>query len=119
MHDKDFEEILADAAEKEPGIVRTELKRIYGVAQHGVDVEGFRTTRSPFWVISCKCYKRIRPSDVDDFLEHFGGHWKDKGVKRFVLSVSVELNDVRIDNIGVIAKALKVDAVSLLARTPK
>ena len=28
MHDKDFEEILADVADKEDGIVRTELMRV-------------------------------------------------------------------------------------------
>lgn len=97
MHDEDFEEILADVAEREPSIVRAELKRISGVAQYGVDIEGFSEEQNPVLVISCKCYKRIQPANLTewstDFLKHVGGHWKEKGVKRFVLAASVELND--------------------------
>src|SRR5215217_3322275 len=97
MHDADFEETLADVAEKEPGIVRAELKRISGVAQFGVDVEGFNNEQKPTLVISCKCYKQIQPANLTewstDFLKHLDGHWKGKGVKRFALAVTVELNN--------------------------
>lgn len=97
LHDEDFEELLLDIADREPEIVRAELKRSTGFAQFGVDVEGFSDEQRPVLVISCKCYKRIQPHDLatwgKDFLDHVGGHWKDKGVKRFVLAVSVELND--------------------------
>jgi len=97
VHDEDLEEILSDIADKEPGIVRAELKRTTGVAQYGVDVEGFSDEQQPVLVISCKRYKKIQPSDLaiwsTDFLKHVGGHWKDKGVERFVLAVSVDLND--------------------------
>ncbi|TIX20905.1 MAG: hypothetical protein E5V35_31210, partial [Mesorhizobium sp.] len=97
MHDQDFEEILTDVTEKEPGIVRTELKRTSGVAQYGVDVEGFSDEQKPILVVSCKCYRSIRPAELttwsNDFLNHLGGHWKDKGIERFVLAVSVELNN--------------------------
>jgi hypothetical protein len=51
MHDEDFEEILAEVAEKEPGIVRAELKRTSGVAQYGVDVEGFSEEQQSVLVI--------------------------------------------------------------------
>ncbi|RVC71057.1 MAG: hypothetical protein EOS81_11010 [Mesorhizobium sp.] len=101
MHDEDFEEILADVSEKEPGIIRAELKRTSGVEQFGVDIEGFSDDQKPMLVISCKCYRSIQPAKLkgwsNDFLDHIGGHWKEKGVKRFVLAVSVELNDDRLN----------------------
>jgi hypothetical protein len=100
LHDlyfEEFEEITLDIADKEPGIVRAELKRISGVAQYGVDVEGFSEDQKPVLVISCKRYRQIQPHDLTtwsaDFLKHIGDHWKDKGVKRFVLAVTVELNN--------------------------
>ncbi|MDJ0931293.1 hypothetical protein [Breoghania sp.] len=103
-HDEDFEKILVAISEKEPGIVRAELKRTSGVAQFGVDVEGFSEDQKPVLVISCKRYKRIQSSDLttwsNDFLNHINGHWKDKGVERFVLAVSVELKNYALnDNI--------------------
>jgi hypothetical protein len=101
IHDEDFEEILVDIAEKEPGIVRAELKRVQGVRQYGVDVEGFAEEQIPALVISCKRYKRVQPANLTkwstEFLKNIGGHWKDRGVKRFVLAVSVELNDDSIN----------------------
>lgn len=116
MHDKDFEEILVDVAEKEPGIVRAELKRISGVAQYGVDIEGFSEEQSPGLVISCKRYKRIQPANLTtwstDFLKHVGEHWKDKNVKRFVLAVSVELNDDGL-NAQIAAESARFRAVGI------
>lgn len=101
LHDEDFEEILVEICDKEPGIVRAELKLIGGVAQYGVDVEGFDRQQMPVLVISCKCYKKVIPSNLakwsSDFLNHMADHWTGKGVKKFVLAVSVDLNSDKLN----------------------
>ncbi|MBP6013488.1 MAG: hypothetical protein KBA31_14780 [Alphaproteobacteria bacterium] len=97
MHDQDFEALCTDLAERQPGIIRAELKQTKGVRQFGVDVEAFSETQQPVLVISCKRYQAISVQNVrdwgSDFLKHWDGHWKSRGVKRFVLAVSVPLND--------------------------
>ncbi|MEP9355085.1 hypothetical protein ABLE93_15975 [Xanthobacter sp. KR7-65] len=81
---------------------RSSLKRKRGVAQYGVDVEGFNLDAEPFVVISAKCYADIRGRFlgpwVKDFTDHLGDHWKDKHVEHFVLAVSHECNDDDIND---------------------
>lgn len=80
------------------------LKRTKGKGQFGVDVEGFNVEHEPEIVISCKCYKKILPSFLvpwtQEFSNHLDGHWKDKGLKVFILAIthdgnSDELNAAR------------------------
>lgn len=52
-----FEELCCDLVRKEfKDAQRSSLKRKRGVAQYGVDVEGFDLDAEPFVVISAKCY---------------------------------------------------------------
>ncbi len=97
VNDKDFEFICVDIAEREPEIQQADLKRVDGVAQFGVDVEAFSADHRPTLVISSKRYQAIAPGDIarwnNDFLKFWDSHWRERGVQRFVLSVTVELND--------------------------
>ncbi|RWN26109.1 MAG: hypothetical protein EOR97_30070 [Mesorhizobium sp.] len=98
-----FEELCCDLLRKEfKDAQRSSLKRKRGVAQYGVDVEGFDLDAEPFVVISAKCYADIRGSYlgpwVKEFTDHLGDHWKDKRVKHFVLAVSHECNDDEIND---------------------
>ena len=80
-----------------PKVVRSELKRGRGVAQYGVDVEGFNEAQVSAVVVSCKCYREAEARDLlpwaMDFTKHLNGHWKDKGVEIFVLAVTCDGND--------------------------
>ncbi|MBM6595338.1 hypothetical protein [Microvirga pudoricolor] len=90
-----------------PRLVRNSLKRVSGVEQFGVDVEGFDDQGDTAVVISAKCYDVVKAWDfrpwIQDFLDHIDDHWKDKGVKDFVLAVTHECND---DDMNASAKAL-------------
>lgn len=76
---------------------RIALKRRTGQDQFGVDVEGFDDLQNPVTVVSAKCYKHIPAWEfrawIEDFTKHLEGHWKGKGVKEFIIAVSVEAND--------------------------
>lgn len=95
---RQFEELCREIVEVEfPSVNRKSLKRTSGVEQFGVDVEGFVPSGCPEIVISAKCYKEVdawefRPW-IEDFSKHIDDHWKDKGVKHFVLAITVEANN--------------------------
>src|SRR5260370_31380886 len=80
-----------------PGVVRKSLKRARGVEQFGVDVEGFDADQAPFVVVSCKCYREVKGRYLlpwtNDFTNHLDGHWRDKGVRHFVLALTHPGND--------------------------
>lgn len=94
-----FEHLCRDLAK--PGfpdiVVRTSLKRDRGQQQFGVDVEGFDENDNSAVVISAKCYHDVNAWDfkpwIEDFTRHLDDHWKDKGIKHFVLAVTHETND--------------------------
>src|SRR5262245_2554142 len=101
--DSRFEQICVDIAEKEPGIECADRKNQHYRKQYGVDVEAFDTKHHrPALVISCKCYKKIKTDDLKtwshDFLIHWDDYWKGKGVRRFVLAVTVELNKDKLQD---------------------
>ncbi|TQN58201.1 hypothetical protein FLX27_26400 [Agrobacterium tumefaciens] len=97
MQDEHFEFICIDIAEREPEVAQADLKRSRGVEQFGADVEGFSTEHVPVLVISAKRYQKVTPTTLKkwgtDFLDVYEGHWKGKGVKRFVIAATVEFND--------------------------
>lgn len=98
-----FEELCCDLLKKEfKEAQRSSLKRGRGVAQFGVDVEGFDVDSEPFVVISAKCYADIKARYLGpwtkDFTKHLEGHWKDKRVRHFVLAVSHECNNDEIND---------------------
>lgn len=98
-----FEELCCDLLSRAfPEAQRSSLKRKNGQAQFGVDVEGFDLRGSPFVVISSKCYAEIEGWHLsrwtEDFTKHLGSHWKDKGVRHFVLAVTHECNDDKIND---------------------
>lgn len=73
------------------------LKRELGQSQFGADVEGFDADhRSPV-VVSSKCYHEVKARYLLPWTKHFSGHldghWKDKGVKHFVLAITQCRND--------------------------
>ncbi|KSV76010.1 hypothetical protein N185_16310 [Sinorhizobium sp. GW3] len=97
VQDEFFEIICIDIAEREPDVVQADLKRDRGVEQFGADVEGFSSDHAPILVISAKRYQKVTPATLRSwgtkFLDSFKRHWDGKGVKRFVVAATVELND--------------------------
>ena len=98
-----FEYLCRDlVVEMFPGeVVRASLKRKKGVAQFGVDVEGFDADGEPTVVVSAKCYERIKPSHLNgwlkEFTDHLDTHWQGRRIRRFVLAVSIQTNDDAIN----------------------
>ncbi|NRF07056.1 hypothetical protein [Agrobacterium pusense] len=92
-----FEELCRDIMRQVYPDYRIALKRRSGQEQFGVDVEGFDDLQNPVTVVSAKCYKHIPAWEfrawIEDFTKHLEGHWKGKGVKEFIIAVSVEAND--------------------------
>ncbi|WP_276122532.1 hypothetical protein [Pararhizobium qamdonense] len=92
-----FEELCRDIMRQAYPDFRIALKRRTGQDQFGVDVEGFDDLQNPVTVVSAKCYKHIPAWEfrawIEDFTKHLEGHWKGKGVKEFIIAVSVEAND--------------------------
>lgn len=94
-----FEHLCRDLVEEEypDNIVRTSLKRKSGLAQYGVDVEGFDAEGEPAVLVSAKCYEQVKASYFKgwllDFTKHLGGHWKGRRIQFFILAVATETND--------------------------
>ncbi|MBB3398785.1 hypothetical protein [Rhizobium sp. BK060] len=106
-----FEELCRDLLRVEHPGQRVALKRRNGQEQFGVDVEVFNDLHEPFVVVSCKCYKDIKAWEVrkwmGEFTTHLDGHWHDKGVKQFILAVTVESNDDDLnDDARILARQL-------------
>ncbi|MDI5929058.1 hypothetical protein QBK93_30920 [Rhizobium leguminosarum] len=99
------QDLLRNAFKEE--VRRVALKRRSGFQQFGADVEGFDELHRPVVVVSCKCYHEIEAYEVRLWIEHFrkhlDDHWAKKGVKHFILAVSVEFND---DDMNAAARAL-------------
>lgn len=130
-----FEELCRDLLRKaHPELSRASLKRTSGVAQFGVDVEGFDDKGRPSVVLSAKCYREIQAWHfkpwIEDFSKHLDGHWKGKGVTRFILAVSHEcnvdeMNDAariltdELDSVGISFELWHTHSISeLLVETP-
>lgn len=94
---RQFEEICRDLMRQSYPDLRPVMKRRSGQPQFGVDVEGFNDLQEPAVVVSAKCYKDIQPWEfrawIEDFTTHLEGHWKGKGVKEFIIAVSIERNN--------------------------
>lgn len=94
---RQFEEICRDLLRQNYPDLRPAMKRRGGLPQFGVDVEGFNDLQEPEVVVSAKCYRDIEPWEfrawIEDFTKHLDGHWKGKGVKEFIIAVSIERNN--------------------------
>ena len=94
LPDKSFERFTRDLLDYEPGIVSADLYNTPRKPQFGIDVLARRSDGCRE-VASCKCYKAIRPGDLqkwsNDCLDHWDGHWKPKNVVRFILAVTAPI----------------------------
>ncbi len=98
MDDEAFEELCCALFDKEPNIQKADRYRAPRECQFGIDILGERVGGG-VEVVSCKCCSVIKKSDIptwcDDFLKHWDTHWKDQGVRRFVLAVAVDVRSER------------------------
>tara|TARA_R110000787_G_scaffold52367_1_gene123359 strand:- start:43 stop:6141 length:6099 start_codon:yes stop_codon:yes gene_type:complete len=101
LHESDFEYACQDLARIAFGNLRPELKRTKGKSQYEVDVECFNASQSPEVVIQSKRYKSITDSKflgwVNDFVDELDGHWKNSGVQKYILAVTVEGNSDKLN----------------------
>lgn len=99
LHDETFEEMTCALLAEEPHIVTADLFGTRGQSQYGVDMRGERSDGG-IDIVSCKRYKEVKESFLakwsNEFLKHWDTYWKDKGVRRFVLSVATEINSTKL-----------------------
>lgn len=84
-----FEEMTRALHSNEPDIKSARLYKTQRQRQFGIDVLA-ECRDGRVEVSSCKCYGKLAKGEIatfsDDFLEHWESHWKDKGVRRFILT---------------------------------
>nr|MDJ0612927.1 hypothetical protein [Rhizobiaceae bacterium] len=105
-----------------PKYERFELKCSKGQKQFGVDAECFNADGDTETLLSAKCYDRTPVTAakiktwVDDFFGEFEIHWKEKGVKRFILAITHDgNNDLINDEVRNQKKVLKRHGIEFQA----
>lgn len=90
-----FEEMCCALLDKEPEIRTADRYRTARQLQFGVDIVGELDDHSGIHVVSCKCYGSLRKGQLElfsnEFLPHWEAHWREKGVRRFVLCIATDI----------------------------
>jgi hypothetical protein len=77
---------------QEPGIATSSEYGLGGQGDRGADVIAYVQGSHEIEVASCKRRQTAKETDLstwsDEFLDHWENHWKDQGVRRFVLAAS-------------------------------
>ncbi|UAJ11070.1 hypothetical protein [Polymorphobacter megasporae] len=86
-----FQRFVTDLFGHEPEIATSSEYGVNGQGDRGVDVIARRRDGDDE-VASCKCYETTTPAQVrkwsDEFLKHWSAHWRDRGIRRFVLATT-------------------------------
>lgn len=102
LNDKDFEDLCRAIFTKQDHVYNVSFFGIRGQKQNGIDIKGYRKDGSGIEVISCKCYKKIIPSEIrdfsNDFLKDWNEIWKDEGIKVFILAVATDTSDRKVQD---------------------
>jgi hypothetical protein len=95
LGEDDFEELCCALLYYEDGLENADLYNRPRRMQFGVDSTADYKDGSGIAVISSKCYKTVRPGQIQifaqEFLQHWESRWSTKRVQRFILCVSVDL----------------------------
>ena len=101
LSEYDFEELCEELVRPLEGVTRATPKNRRGNPQFGVDVEGYSVRQKPFVVLSAKRERGPTKAKLrrwsNDFLKHIDGHWRDKGVERFVLACADEFRGDQVN----------------------
>lgn len=94
-----FQELGRDLMEKEPNIATASLYGKRGQGQRGIDIIARRKSGDGIEVGQCKNYEVFSVKGLieasDDFLKYWDNHWSKQHVRRFVLLVSIELDETQ------------------------
>jgi len=89
-----FQRLVTDLYALEPNIAISDEYGLRGQEDYGADVIARRTSGDGEEVASCKCYKTTSAGQLsrwsDEFLEHWKEHWRNRGIRRFVLATTAE-----------------------------
>ena len=87
-----FQRLTADVYSQEPGIATSSEYGLSGQGDRGADVIAHVQGSHEIEVASCKRRQTAKETDLstwsDEFLDHWGNHWKNQGVRRFVLATT-------------------------------
>jgi hypothetical protein len=91
-----FEQMCRALLDKEEGVRLPDLFHAPRQRQFGIDIICEIIDGSGTVVVSCKCYGTIKKEQIaqwsGDFLEHWENQWKEKRVRRFILSVAAPIH---------------------------
>ena len=97
MSGKTFEEFCVRIAAREYDVCWAVGKNYNGISQYGIDIEGYTSVNKPILVVSCKCYEKFYQYQLqkclDEFLDNWDSHWKNRGVRKFVIALTARPND--------------------------
>jgi hypothetical protein len=95
---RNFERVCRDLLREEAGIATSSLWGVSGQGQQGIDILADVEDGVHHEVGQCKCYREYGPSEIRkacaEFIRHWE-YWKSQNLRRFVLFVACEVDDVK------------------------
>ncbi len=89
----DLENLCCELLEEDPAYKRVVINESDGVADHGVDVKGYRVDGG-VTAVQCKAVKDFGPAKIraatNAFLADWESKWKSEGVDKFILAVTID-----------------------------
>lgn len=99
MNEYTFQDMCRDLFEKETDIETCEVYGTRGQCQYGIDLRAYRENDDGIEVGQCKCYKKYTATDIlnasNDFFNYWDAIWSKKNVKRFILFLACQIDDVK------------------------
>jgi tetratricopeptide (TPR) repeat protein len=97
---RDFQRLSNELFSHEPQIAKSEEYGIPGQRQHGIDLLALVTPEG-LEVAQCKCESSLSIRKIqkasDEFFKHWT-HWKDQGIRRFILFAACEVERTQLQN---------------------
>lgn len=95
LGDRLFEEMCCALWYADLGVRNPDLYGRPRQKQYGVDAIANRADAAGREAMSCKCYKSVRLGQirnwVDEFLRHWDTYWKERNIRKFILTVAGDL----------------------------
>ena len=97
----EFQGLCRDLLYEDEIVTTCDIYGVQGQRQHGIDLIAPRQLGEGVDVGQCRCYRVYQPRHIkqasDEFFEHWD-HWRDKGVRRFILLVACDLSTTQRRN---------------------
>jgi hypothetical protein len=96
-----FQDLCRDLLDSDSDVAYCEVYGTRGQRQYGIDLLAPRKDSKGYDVAQCKAYATCTPADIkavsDEFLTHWS-HWREHGIRRFILCVACDVSDRNCQN---------------------